>query len=71
MANPEHVQLVQRVKDWNKWRKDNPDINPNLRGADLSKADLQMAELHDADLWQMAELHDADLWADPAKQCYG
>lgn len=41
MANPEHLSLLTRsVADWNKWRKDNRDIQPDLSGADLSRAIL-------------------------------
>ena len=28
------------VTDWNKWRKKNPGVRPNLRGADLSDCSL-------------------------------
>jgi uncharacterized protein YjbI with pentapeptide repeats len=36
MANDEHVALLkQGVKAWNEWRDRNPDIRPDLSGADL------------------------------------
>ncbi len=51
MANPEHLKtLKQGVKAWNKWRKENPGVRPNLRTADLSEADLSRANLHNANL---------------------
>ena len=56
MANEEHVKMLdQGVEAWNKWRRENPDIQPDLRGAnligaDLSKADLSRASLNRADL---------------------
>jgi len=46
MANEEHVApLKQGVDAWNVWRRDKPDVVPDLRkaglrGANLSKADL-------------------------------
>jgi len=46
MANEEHVALLkQGVDAWNVWRRDKPDVVPDLRtaglrGANLSKADL-------------------------------
>jgi len=40
MANPEHLEILkQGVKKWNKWREDNPDIEPDLSGIDFSKED--------------------------------
>jgi uncharacterized protein YjbI with pentapeptide repeats len=64
MANPEHVQLVQR-EGWNKWRADHPDMIPDLSsakliGASLSLADLNRADLSGADL-SMANLSGTDL----------
>jgi uncharacterized protein YjbI with pentapeptide repeats len=64
MANPEHVQLVQR-EDWNKWRANRPDIildlsSAKLSGAGLSLADLSGADLSGADL-RMANLSGTDL----------
>jgi hypothetical protein len=38
MANPEHVEILkQGVKAWNKWRKDNPAIDPDLSFIDFTK----------------------------------
>jgi uncharacterized protein YjbI with pentapeptide repeats len=56
MANDEHVAMLkQGVDAWNAWRRENPDIRPdlsaaNLTGADLSGADLTRANLTRADL---------------------
>ena len=64
MANDEHVALLkQGVAVWNAWRRDNPDVRPDFRGADLrgvnlaptdemgfSGADLRFANLSGADL---------------------
>src|SRR4051812_21001019 len=51
MANDEHVALLkQGVDAWNKWRKKNPHIRPDLRDADLRGADLRDADLTVADL---------------------
>jgi hypothetical protein len=33
MANPEHLKILKKgVEAWNKWRKENPDIQPDLTG---------------------------------------
>jgi uncharacterized protein YjbI with pentapeptide repeats len=66
MANPEHLEILrQGVYAWNKWRKENPDIRPDLqkadlRGANLRRADLRRAILHQAKLAR-ATLIDANL----------
>jgi len=66
MANNEHVAILkQGVKAWNAWRRENPDIRPDLsnadlRGADLSGANLARANLREAFLFK-ANLGSADL----------
>jgi uncharacterized protein YjbI with pentapeptide repeats len=76
MANDKHIaQLRKGVAAWNAWRKQNPDIRPdlieaNLSGMDLSEANLREvylggatlvgANLHKSDL-SRANLFDADL----------
>lgn len=41
MANPEHLRLLGRgVEAWNSWRKENPDLEPDLSGAPLAGAQL-------------------------------
>jgi len=41
MASPEHLQILQQgVEAWNQWRGQNEDVTPNLRGADLTGANL-------------------------------
>jgi hypothetical protein len=66
MANKEHLKLLrQGVKAWNRWREDNPGVQPDLFEADLSKArlsgvDLSRADLRGADLVK-AELVKAEL----------
>jgi hypothetical protein len=76
MANDEHVALLkQGAAAWNTWRRENPDIRPdlnganfreaNLSGADLSGANLREANLHETYLdganLRKANLHEADL----------
>jgi uncharacterized protein YjbI with pentapeptide repeats len=59
MANPEHVKILkQGVEVWNKWREDNPEVEPVLDNVDLNHADLSFANLRDAIL-SNADLHDA------------
>jgi uncharacterized protein YjbI with pentapeptide repeats len=61
MANEEHLKLLkQGAEDWNQWRVENPDIQPNLSKADLSQVDLSEMDLGRADLSQ-AGLSEANL----------
>jgi uncharacterized protein YjbI with pentapeptide repeats len=61
MADEEHFALLKKgVAAWNAWRKENPDIHPDLRGADLIAASLSRANLFGADLIE-ANLSGADL----------
>ena len=51
MANDEHVALLkQGVAAWNAWRDKNPNIRPDLSGADLIEANLIGANLSGANL---------------------
>jgi uncharacterized protein YjbI with pentapeptide repeats len=56
MANPEHLEIIkQGVEKWNRWRVENTRIKPDfseadLRGANLSRADLGLADLSGANL---------------------
>jgi hypothetical protein len=66
VANEEHlVKLTEGVSVWNEWRKNSPDIRPDLRGAELKGVNLQGAQLQEANLrWgqlQGANLQGADL----------
>jgi len=67
MADQGHIKILkQGVKVWNKWRMDNPDINPDLseaelRGAKLRGANLRKTVLRNAILVG-ADLRDADLF---------
>jgi len=41
MANEKHLSiLMQGLEAWNQWRRENPKIKPNLKGADLSGSSL-------------------------------
>ncbi len=41
MANEEHVKtLRQGVEAWNKWRKENPEVIPDLNGAIIIEANV-------------------------------
>lgn len=51
MANAEHLKILKSgVENWNKWRKQFPDILPNLRNAKLQGMDLQNAIFNDTNL---------------------
>ena len=46
MANQQHLDVLkQGVEVWNQWREQYPAIRPDLRGADLSDANLSSADL--------------------------
>jgi uncharacterized protein YjbI with pentapeptide repeats len=63
MANDAHVAILKKGVDaWNAWRDENPDIRPDLKGADLRQADLRVANLRGADL-RVADLSEASLSA--------
>ena len=62
MANPEHLEILkQGVENWNKWTEEH-DIPPDLRGAELQKANLGGADLYSANL-SGADLTGANLEA--------
>jgi hypothetical protein len=61
MADPEHLRILKKgVEVFNKWREENPFIEPNLCGANLSEANLHRADLSEANLRE-ADLSGADL----------
>jgi Pentapeptide repeats (8 copies) len=51
MADPEQLEVLKRgASEWNAWRRERPDLRPDLRGADLEGADLTGARLQNARL---------------------
>jgi hypothetical protein len=63
MANDQtaHVDILKWGPEaWNKWRRENPAVSPQLAGEDLSEMDLKGADLSEADLTD-AELFQTDL----------
>jgi len=75
MANQEHLKILAKGVDaWNRWRKNNPDLLPDLRlaylndvilpGADFSNTDFSGADLSRANasaaIFSEAKLHEAD-----------
>jgi hypothetical protein len=66
MANEEHLKILkQGVEAWNRWREENPEVQPNISGSDLRGSDLREANLHGSNLsfadLRRANLHGADL----------
>jgi hypothetical protein len=60
MANSQHLEILKTgVKAWNKWREENPVIEPDLTGSNLSKGNLRDVNLSETDL-RWADLR----WAD-------
>lgn len=46
MASEEHLQIIwQGVAAWNEWRLKNPELIPDLSGADFQRADLYKVDL--------------------------
>jgi hypothetical protein len=61
MANQEHHDILRQGVDvWNNWRREHPEIRPDLSEADLSKAKLSRANLRGARL-RRANLRGANL----------
>lgn len=67
MANPNHLEIFMKgVSIWNEWRQMNPDVRPDLSGADLTTAQYRdeqrhiCADLHNTDLTN-ADLSNIDL----------
>ena len=61
MANKKHLEILKKgVKEWNKWREENPEEQPDLIGANLIRAFLREADLRAANL-SMAKLNNANL----------
>ncbi len=61
MADPQHLEkLLGGVDGWNEWRRQNPEIKPDLSEARLINAELERAILDGADL-RRADLSKAQL----------
>ena len=66
MANEDHVERAGwAVANWNRWREENPDVVPDLTGADLSsgrhaKRQLSGCKLARAD-FRRSNMRDVDL----------
>jgi len=61
MANKEHLAKLQKgVGFWNRWRKRNSDVKPDLSSANFERANLSGVNLYNADLsdtnFQLADL---------------
>jgi hypothetical protein len=62
MANPEHVEMLkQGAEIWNRWRKENYLVQPNLSQVDLSNTDLRWFEQIMEVNFSYADLRVADL----------
>ena len=49
MPNAEHLKILKDgVAAWNKWRETANHLDPNLSGADLTRANLSHANLRGA-----------------------
>jgi uncharacterized protein YjbI with pentapeptide repeats len=51
LANPDHLaKLKEGVELWNQWRKENPELHPDLSEVDLTEENLHQANLGAANL---------------------
>jgi uncharacterized protein YjbI with pentapeptide repeats len=56
MSSPRHLAILKKalsandISLWDDWRYQNPDIHPDLSGADLREANLTLADLRGANL---------------------
>jgi uncharacterized protein YjbI with pentapeptide repeats len=51
MADEEHLKILRQGVDvWNEWRRKNPELLPNLLGADLNLMNLSGMKLSRANL---------------------
>ena len=58
MANQEHLDILnQGVESWNLWRKEHPEVQPDLRSADLINTDLDSINLIGARLGRASLSH--------------
>lgn len=72
MADAEHLEILNRgVVPWNDWRRENPQLRPDLSRTRLNKVDLNEVNLREADLREVyllrvklsgADLSQADLF---------
>lgn len=74
MANLDHIAILSRGVDyWNKWRKANPTIIPDLSEFDLSQACLNQVNFNKSNLIsaniRQAELNGADLSESILNKC--
>jgi uncharacterized protein YjbI with pentapeptide repeats len=61
MANSEHLELLEQgIEAWNQWREANPEEQPDLSNANLSKKDLSKANFSRTNLSEV-NLSEADL----------
>jgi uncharacterized protein YjbI with pentapeptide repeats len=60
MANPFHLAILERgVGVWNRWREENPEIEPDLMGLELYGTALRVADLTREDRMEV-NLHEAN-----------
>jgi len=74
VANQYHLSLIQQGSDsWNRWRGQFPEIQPDLKGAELSTVDLRGANLSEVNLTKTilreACLQGATFWQATLRNC--
>ena len=68
MADDEHVRIIlEGVDAWNQWRAQNPEVQVDLRSADLCDIELPGADLRDA-LLTSCDFRDAVLSRPTSRQ---
>ena len=58
MANSDHVRILEQgVRIWNQWRKENPEIKPDLSGIDIRRGNLNKINLSSTNLREATFFH--------------
>lgn len=63
MANLNHYEVLKEgVETWNRWRRENPDVRPDLSGANLTEMEMVEADLSEANLYRARLTAASLLW---------
>ncbi|GMX64359.1 pentapeptide repeat-containing protein [Paenibacillus elgii] len=62
MIHGEHVEILKKgVKHWNKWRENNPDVHPNLRGVNFYDLEIEYNCVYGEPHFESANFSNTDL----------
>jgi uncharacterized protein YjbI with pentapeptide repeats len=58
MANEQHLSIIKDgIATWNRWRSENPEVRPDLSGANLMHMNMEGANLYRANLCEAVLTH--------------